>query len=1066
MWMNDLKAVAYEADDVLDEFHYEALRREAQIGDSSTRKVLDYLTPQSPLLFRVSMSKKLNNVLKKINELVEEMNKFGLVERSTEAPQLPYRETHSALDESIDIFGRDSDREVVVKLLLDQRDEQKLQVLPVIGMGGLGKTTLAKMVYNDSLVKDHFQLKMWHCVSDDFEAVSLLKSIIGLATKNTCVLLGTIELLRHKLEEAIGRKRFLLVLDDVWNEDEKKWEDDLRPLLNSVGGPGSVMIVTTRSKRVASIMGTLGPHELQCLNEDASWEVFSKRAFAKQVREQVELVAIGRRIVKKCRGLPLALKTMGGLMSSKQLVSEWEIIAESNVGVRVQGKNDVLDILKLSYRHLSSEMKQCFAFCAVYPKDYEMEKEELIQLWMANGFIQEEGTMDLTDKGEMIFRDLVWRSFLQDVKAKRIYFYGGDSIVCKMHDLMHDLAIDATNECVSATKQLGQDKVSEKDIHHMQIQTGTTKEMMELFKGTSSLRTLIVRPKISRNFIKELRMASTRALSCSVINSHVMNAKHLGFLDLSDTSIVRLPNSVCTLYNLQSLRLNGCRYLKYLPEGMRTMRKLVHIYLYDCDSLQRMPPNISLLNKLRTLTTFVVDSEDGLGIEELKDLQRLANRLELYKLRKIKNKEKSQQANLYKKQNLREILLFWGRDKDYMPEYMANEEQVLESLAPPHGELKVLELHGYGGLAIPQWMEDPHTFQCLAKLCISNCPWFKDLPAVRFLVSLEHLSLYGMDNLTTLCNNDDVEAHGYGTSLQIFPKLKEMDLEKLPNLEIWAINISGEPNSLITLPQLETLRITNCPKLAGIPDCPSLRELKIERCPNIAVSSLAHVTTLCSLYYDAEGFNSMTMPLGSWQSLKELHVVSLPNMMCSLEELRSLIRLRHLFINFTNLEMNHSESEEILFLSQLETLDIQNSTVLKEIPKLPSSLERLSIVNCLNLVALPSNLGNLSRLRNLILGNCDTLKVLPDGMDGLTSLRRLSVVCCSGIEKFPEGLLRRLPTLEYLCLIGCSDQLVRRCKEGGEYFDLLSSIPKKEIEAVPGARSNIKKLVRRFLPSC
>ncbi|KAL5230070.1 hypothetical protein ABZP36_028846 [Zizania latifolia] len=205
-WMKDLKAVAYEADDVLDDFQYEALRREAQIGDSATRKVRGYFTPHNPLLFRATMSRKLSNVLSKINGLIEEMNKFGPVQR-TEPSQVTYRRTHSALDYSVDIMGRDDDKGVVVKLLMEQQNQHRLQVLPIVGMGGLGKTTLAKMIYNDPEVKEHFQLKMWHCVSENFEVVSLLKSIIELATNERCELHDNIEVLRGKLQKVIDRKK-------------------------------------------------------------------------------------------------------------------------------------------------------------------------------------------------------------------------------------------------------------------------------------------------------------------------------------------------------------------------------------------------------------------------------------------------------------------------------------------------------------------------------------------------------------------------------------------------------------------------------------------------------------------------------------------------------------------------------------------------------------------------------------------------------------------------------------------------------------------------------------------
>lgn len=179
-WMKELKAVAYQADDVLDSFKYEGLRRQAKAGEPMARKVRSYFTIQSPLLSRFAISRTLHRVLKKMDEL--EMNTFGLVEGAEEVLQIPCRQTHSALDESAEIYGREGDRESVVKLLLDQQDEHDVQVLPIVGMGGLGKTTLAKMVFNDSRVQRHFELKMWYCVSENFQAAAIIKSIIELAT--------------------------------------------------------------------------------------------------------------------------------------------------------------------------------------------------------------------------------------------------------------------------------------------------------------------------------------------------------------------------------------------------------------------------------------------------------------------------------------------------------------------------------------------------------------------------------------------------------------------------------------------------------------------------------------------------------------------------------------------------------------------------------------------------------------------------------------------------------------------------------------------------------------------
>ncbi|KAK8451623.1 hypothetical protein SEVIR_6G239025v4 [Setaria viridis] len=1106
-WMKELKAAAYQADDVLDDFQYEALRREALSGQSTASKVLSNFTSKNRFVFRHKASRDLKNVLEKIDELVTEMTKFGLVALPEAPPQALPRQTHSALDESMEIIGRKDDKDGVVELLLNQQDRRDVQVLPILGMGGVGKTTLAKMVYNNDKIQKHFELRMWHCVSENFEAIPLVRSVIELATNSTCGLPDTIELLRGKLQEAIGRKRFLLILDDVWNEDQNKWEDDLRPLLcSSIGGSGSTIVVTSRSRQVASIMGTLPPHELVCLSEDDSWELFSKKAFSKGVQEQAEFVKIGRCISKKCKGLPLALKTMGGLMSSKQQIEEWEAIADCNISDTNRGKDEVLPILKLSYKHLSPEMKQCFAFCSLFPKDYEMEKDMLIQLWIANGYVREEGTMDLTQKGERIFNELAWRSFFQDVILVRKSYHPYYSMVaskheinvCKMHDLMHDLAKDVANECANA-EELIQQNLPVNDVRHLHIlRDYQLNKISQLLGGTMYLRTLLM-PESSYKDLVKSKLMSSRALhiccgDTSIVHMELTRTAHLRYLDLSDSNIVSLPNSICMLYNLLSLRLNGCSRLQYLPEGMRTMRKLCHIYLLGCHRLERMPPKLSVLHNLRTLTTFVVGTKDGCGIEELEDLRQIGGRLELYNLQEVKCGSK---PNLHEKHNLNELLLCWDHfhgeyDESTIGE-ATNHEQVLECLVP-HDKLKILEVYSYGGLTISQWMRNPQMFRCLRELIMIGCRGCKDLPIVWLSYSLEHLCLRCMESLTTLCKNIDVEAEVDNTSLQIFPKLKRMELIALPELDRWAENSAGEILISVTFPRLEKLKIKKCDKFASLPRLPVLTYLRLfgreenistgalisMRVPLGSLPSLIHLRISFLLvdvvmppdgeesqsqrpldtlrYLELEGddafitiFNKSKLQLGlrDWLvSVEELVIGSCSNIVrWPVEELRCFPRLRSLRIfGCSKLEGKGSSSEE--------------DGILPLLPKFPASLEEIWIYNNTSLVALPSNLGDLTKLRSLAVWDCHALKALPDRMDGLTSLEQLHIADCPGIEKFPQGLLHRLPALKYLRIWGCPD-LQRRCKEGGEYFGLIASIPDKDIEAPAQAQP-----WKWFLPSC
>uniref|UniRef100_A0A8R7QYT7 Disease resistance protein RGA3 n=1 Tax=Triticum urartu TaxID=4572 RepID=A0A8R7QYT7_TRIUA len=218
-WTTDLKTAAYHADDVLDDFLYEALRlRAAQMRPYSTaRKMLSYFTTSSPIVFRLSMSRKMKDALEMIDELVVEMNNFHFLQHA-KAPTIVQPQTHSHVNE-LQIVGRQDEKEQVVKILLNQSDNSNIDnsdimVLPVVGMGGIGKTTLAQLVHNDQRVKDPFELVLWVCVSDKFSIEEIIRSIIEVATMKKCDL-TQMEALQKELSKVLAKKRYLLVLDDV-----------------------------------------------------------------------------------------------------------------------------------------------------------------------------------------------------------------------------------------------------------------------------------------------------------------------------------------------------------------------------------------------------------------------------------------------------------------------------------------------------------------------------------------------------------------------------------------------------------------------------------------------------------------------------------------------------------------------------------------------------------------------------------------------------------------------------------------------------------------------------------
>ncbi|KAF6996500.1 hypothetical protein CFC21_012833 [Triticum aestivum] len=194
-------------------------------------------------------------------------------------------------------------------------------------------------------------------------------------------------MIQEDLSKKLTDKRFLLVLDDVWNEDPEKWYTYHRALVT--GGKGSRIVVTTRNKNVGIVMGGMAPYYLNQLSDDDCWYLFRSYAFVdgKSI-EDPNLVRIGMEIVKKLKGLPLAAKAIGSLLYSKDTEDDWENVLRSEIWELPSDKNNILPALRLSYNHLPPVLKRCFAFCSVFHKDYVFEKDRFVQIWMALGFIQ------------------------------------------------------------------------------------------------------------------------------------------------------------------------------------------------------------------------------------------------------------------------------------------------------------------------------------------------------------------------------------------------------------------------------------------------------------------------------------------------------------------------------------------------------------------------------------------------------------------------------------------------------------------------------------------------------
>ncbi|KAJ8747326.1 hypothetical protein K2173_013130 [Erythroxylum novogranatense] len=424
-WLHELKNASFEADDLLDEIDYEATRLELEAESLSlVDKVRKFLHPRKS--FKKGLKARLMEILEKIEDLVRQKDALSLTENKG-GGQSTQRMLTTSLVETSDIFGREGDQEAIMKVLLsdDVNRSNKLTIISIVGLGGIGKTTLAQLIYRDERVQNRFDVRGWVCVSDVFDVPRITRDIVKEVAQMSCD--GkTLNQIQVKLNEELTGKRFLLVLDDVWNETVNYWDQLLTPLKS--GGPGSTIIMTTRNDGVATTVSSSSIFRLGELASTECWKLFCKYAFDDEnCDDYPHLEEIGQKIVKKCDGLPLAVRVMGGVLRSERNVKDWENVLRNDLWE--VSKDGILPVLRLSYRYLPSHLKQCFAYCSIFPKDCWLKKEQLILWWMAEGFLIEKGNKTMEELGEEYFKQLVSRSFFQRA---------GNSF--GMHDLINDLA--------------------------------------------------------------------------------------------------------------------------------------------------------------------------------------------------------------------------------------------------------------------------------------------------------------------------------------------------------------------------------------------------------------------------------------------------------------------------------------------------------------------------------------------------------------------------------------------------------------------------------------------------
>ncbi|XP_062175758.1 putative disease resistance protein RGA4 [Alnus glutinosa] len=1039
-WLKKLEDAMYDADDLLDAFSTEAQRRKLM-----TKKVRIFFFKSTQFASRLKMAHKIKAIRKKLDDINADRRNFLLEVRDVETRvggNSHRGNTHSVVCAE-EVIGRDDDKKAVIHRLLDSNVEDNVSILPIVAIGGLGKTTLSQLIFNDDQIQNHFQLQMWVCVSDPFHVKNIVENILEAATKKKPEP-AEMNTLVGKLKEEIDGKKYLLVLDDVWNEDHEKWSELKKVLMG--GARGSRILVTTRSEKVARISGTVQSYFLRGLEEGESWCLLKQLAFkkGKEPEDNSRIAAVGREILKKCSGVPLAIRTIGGVLRFKNSEAEWSSFKENELSKIPQNENDIVPTLKLSYNNLPSHLKHCFAYCSLFPKDYEFDKSILIQLWMAQGFVQSCDESDdqnrcLEEVGNDYFMDLLWRSFFQEAKKDKF-----DNVIrCKMHDLMHDLAISMAGSLITTFDDKKR-SLHERTRHVSVVDYCDASSITTSLCKASRIRTFLCDDHTFFNISnceaivsssKFLRVLDLHRRNLDCLPSSIGKLKHLRYLDLSaNKNLKKLPNSISRLQNLQTLNLSFCKNLKELPSSIVELKHLRYLDISWNENLKKLPNSITRLQNLQTLKLSHCEE-----LEELPSFDVELKHLRYLDLSSNKNLKKLPNS-ISRLQNLQTLKLLHCKELEELPIDM--KELV---------NLRHLEIDGCQQLTyMPCGLGLLTNLQTLSNFVVHKDPFFPYSSGLKELNGLNNLRRkldiknmrHGKDGASE-CKEANLKEKQYlhGLSLrwsteggvnasnvnvddevllevlQPHPHLKELCLEGN-----WGSRL---PSWLLSLTNLVTFRLYECTKCQYLPPLSQLSSLEV-----------LDLSQMDAMEYISESGDTNEFSSSFFPSLKRIDLCNCPN-------LKGWWRRRDSSVEVNSDSHNSIENTEHPLLPSfpcLSQLQILNCPMLTSMPTFPHLEEKLYLRDAswkplqqtmmMNMGAPQSPMSTattsssstpLSKLKSIQLHSIPDLETLPDEwLKNLTSLDSLMIKGCNRLNSLSPGI-QHLAALQYLNLDDCPE---------------------------------------------
>ncbi|KAJ1704374.1 hypothetical protein LUZ63_004153 [Rhynchospora breviuscula] len=1087
--LEELERLARDAEDLVDELDF--YRLQAQVEGpgkqqvkapsiTTTRQIVTtsivslasrfgFVSPanltdskiQGTGLDRSTVSSQIKEIINKFDiigdSVMRGLNLESLHSISEETHKVP-TENQTTKYTTVKIIGREKEVNNILELLSSSFSDEVISVLPIVGHGGIGKTTLCRHLYNHPRIKELFDLQIWICVSASFDAVRITHDMLEHVSRDRHAGIHSLNMLQEILVEKLKKvSQFLLVLDDMWElRDRKGWETLLAPLRFG-DKKGNVILVTTRRNSLVKQLGAAIHIQLDGLKDGEFWSLFKACAFGDEKIENSEyLEVIGREIAKQLKGYPLAAKSVGGLLKRNYDVVHWKRILNTNTWKYLQDDDDIIPTLKLSFNYLPFPLQRCFAYCSLFPKKYSFDWKELVYLWFAQGFIPAQKSKKVEEIGDGYLSMLLdWAFFEKDhIHGKYV-----------MHDLMHDLAqMVSLDECLCIDGSIIREIPS--TIRHLSIITKgaygkdqQSKELQcnesfenQLVEVSSSLemeklRTLLLigqyDPYFARTFGSVFKEARQLRVLCLTgmhydLNHLICNFEnliHLRYLTLSTSKAGRpLPKSLCNLYHLQFLDISRCRHLSDLPEGVDNLISL-HRLMAEKE-LHSMIPNIGKLTSLQKLAEFRVRKVSGFEIRQLKNLGELGESLRIFGLENVKTKEEAKSARLGHKKHLRKLCLIWEQERANSS-FLAKRE-VLEGLKP-HSNLRKLLISGYGGDVLSTWFDGKMDLTSLESISIENCKALEILPPLGQLPCLKKLRLVNLGAIK------EIKDQFYGIpGVNGFPLLEHMEVLNMPILKKW---IATDDEKYFR--SLAYLSITNCEKLEELPFkgkhwfC-SLSEVTIDNCHMLCDS----VPLPCTDKLKSVSVNR-TRDLGSINlrdgNLKIKHVddgTAVGTLQVVYENLK----------NITVLNLKNCRNISPLLWDGFQQTTSFNQSQLLDYPKF-ISIKKLLIKSCcttgkqlsLMLLELPS-LSKFSLIKCVPIDPVDDDECLLEIPASLTLLKHLTIVNCPGLKIKKEGFTE-LSSLVEVRIIHCPNffSYVTKSKDQTETFQscLLPSSVKK-----------------------